>query len=250
MQVRELALFAGAGGGVLGSHLCGWRTVAAVEISDFCRRVLRARQCEGHLPEFPVYEDVRTFDGTPWRDHVDIITGGFPCQDISSAGNGAGLAGARSGLWREFARIIGEARPPFALIENSPLLSGRGLNVVLGDLASMGYDASWGVVGARDTGAPHRRDRMWVLAYSSKDRLQLLREQTRDCSGASRPRCAENGEHDRGRGRWWPLEPGVQRMAHGVADRMERLAAIGNGQVPAVVPLVLGHLIEQALTCG
>src|ERR1043166_7098544 len=102
--LRELALFAGAGGGLLGSRLCGWRTVCAVEIDDYCRRVLLQRQRDGMLDKFPIWDDVRTFDGRPWRGCVDIVTGGFPCQDISSAGKGAGIDGEKSGLWREFSR--------------------------------------------------------------------------------------------------------------------------------------------------
>ena len=108
MALRELALFAGAGGGILGGHLLGWRTVAAVEIEDYPRAVLLQRQADGILPRFPVWDDVCTFNGKPWRGKVDVISGGFPCQDISAAGKGAGISGERSGLWSEFARIIGE----------------------------------------------------------------------------------------------------------------------------------------------
>jgi len=162
--MNELALFAGAGGGILGAHLLGWRTVCAVELDEYARRVLLARQDDGCLPPFPIWDDIRTFNGTPWAGRVDIVTGGFPCQDISTAGKGAGITGAKSGLWREMARVIGEVRPRFALVENSPALTSRGLGTVLGDLAALGYDARWGVLGAHHAGAPHKRDRIWILA--------------------------------------------------------------------------------------
>jgi len=177
--LRELALFAGAGGGILGGHLLGWRTVCAVEFAAFPRSVLLARQRDGMLPAFPVWDDVRTFDGKPWRGHVDVISGGFPCQDISVAGKGDGLDGERSGLWSEMARIIGEVQPRFAFVENSPMLTSRGLDRVLGDLSTLGYDAEWGVVGADDAGAPHRRERIWILAYTAGERLEFTEaEQT------------------------------------------------------------------------
>lgn len=122
------------------------------------------RQNDGLLPTFPIWDDVRTFDGKPWRGIVDVVSGGFPCQDISSAGKGAGIDGERSGLWREMARIIGEVRPQFAFVENSPMLTVRGLGRVLGDLAEMGFDARWGVVSAASQGAPHKRERIWIAA--------------------------------------------------------------------------------------
>lgn len=170
--MNELALFAGAGGGILGGHLLGWRTVCAVEFASYPRRVLLARQRDGFLPHFPIWDDVRTFDGKPWRGRVDVISGGFPCTDISAAGKGAGIDGENSGLWREMARIIGEVRPRYVLVENSPMLTSRGLGRVLGDLAEMGIDADWGVLGADDAGAPHRRDRIWILGYAPGQGLQ------------------------------------------------------------------------------
>jgi len=173
-QLRELALFAGAGGGILGGHLLGWRTVCAVEFAAYPRSVLLARQRDGMLPAFPCWDDVRTFDGKPWRGHVDVISGGFPCQDISIAGKGDGLDGERSGLWSEMARIISEVQPRFAFVENSPMLTSRGLGRVLGDLSQMGYSAEWGVVGADDAGAPHRRERIWILAYTNSIPVQFV----------------------------------------------------------------------------
>lgn len=163
--MNELHLFAGAGGGIYGGQLLGHTTVCAVEIESYCRQVMHQRQRDGVFPRFPIWDDVTTFDGRPWKGSVDIVAGGFPCQDISAAGKGAGLAGKRSGLWAEFARIIGEIQPRFAFIENSPLLRTRGLVTVLQDLAKMGYDARWCVLGAWHAGAPHKRDRMWILAY-------------------------------------------------------------------------------------
>lgn len=271
--MNELALFAGAGGGILGGMLHGWRTVAAVEIEDYPRRVLLQRQADGILPRFPVWDDVRTFDGKPWRGKVDVVTGGFPCQDISAAGKGAGIEGERSGLWSEFARIIGEVRPRYVLVENSPMLVGRGLTRVLGDLAEMGYDALWGIIGAHHVGAPHKRDRIWIvgeLADSMRDGSQRERSQrtiARQAGLCYRARRDEEqhlpdtenerllrrersggedtGERESdGRGeavdagrQWWATEPRLGRVAHGVAHRVDRLKAIGNGQVPAVVRL-------------
>jgi DNA (cytosine-5)-methyltransferase 1 len=167
--MRELALFAGAGGGILGGLLLGWRTVCAVEINAYCARRLMQRQNEGHLPPFPIWDDVRTFDGHPWRGLVDVVSGGFPCQNISSVGQRAGIDGQHSGLWREFARIIGEVQPHFTFVENSSMLTSLGLGRVLGDLAEMGYDAEWGVLGANNVGAPHQRSRIWIIARKVSD---------------------------------------------------------------------------------
>jgi len=162
--MNELALFAGAGGGILGGKLLGWRTVCAVEWEPYPASVLCARQNDGLLPPFPIWDDVQTFDGRPWEGIVDVVSGGFPCQDISAAGKGAGIDGKRSGMWGEMARIIHEVRPRFVFVENSPMLTSRGLGRVLGDLASMGFNARWGVLGAADVGANHQRDRIWIVA--------------------------------------------------------------------------------------
>jgi len=162
--MNELALFAGAGGGILGGHLLGWQTVCAVEWEQYPASVLCARQNDGILPTFPIWDDIQTFDGKPWRGIVDVVSGGFPCQDISAAGGGAGIEGERSGMWREMARVVHEVRPKYVFVENSPMLTSRGLGTVLGDLATMGFDAKWGVLSAADVGAPHKRDRIWILA--------------------------------------------------------------------------------------
>lgn len=187
--MNELALFAGAGGGILGGHLLGWQCVCAVEYNKYARNVLLARQRDGCLPKFPIWDDVRTFDGKPWKGVVDVVSGGFPCQDISSAGKGAGIEGARSGLWKEMARIIGEVRPQFAFVENSPLLIRRGLTTVLSDLAEMGYDAAWGIVSAADCGAPHKRQRLWCLAWNTYSRddseKRKISQQASNSSGGS-----------------------------------------------------------------
>ena len=284
-SLNELALFAGAGGGILGGHLLGWRTVCAVEWEPYPASVLCARQNEGLLPPFPIWDDVQTFDGKPWRGIVDVVSGGFPCQDISAAGKGAGIDGERSGMWREMARIIREVGPRFVFVENSPMLTSRGLGAVLGDLATMGFDAKWGVLGAADVGANHQRDRIWIraeLANTNRNRLhgsktEWDRESQRticqdqsDNRGEIRgeiDRCSEfgsqkeisdtqtiglqgSGQHEQpidsktsrqrkadgliyGRSpEFWAIEPNVGRVAHGVATRVDRIKAIGNGQVP------------------
>jgi len=188
--MNELALFAGAGGGILGGKLLGWRTVCAVEWEAYAASVLCARQNDGALPAFPIWDDVRTFDGRPWRGIVDVVSGGFPCQDISAAGKGAGIEGERSGMWTEMARIIGEVRPAYAFVENSPMLTSRGLGRVLGDLAALGYDARWGVLGAVDAGAPHKRDRIWIVAdarrITTRPDTDIQREAVGLCSHTQR----------------------------------------------------------------
>jgi len=273
--VNELALFAGAGGGILGGLLLGWRTVCAVELDAYCRSVLLARQRDGLLQRFPIWDDIRTFNGHPWRGHVDVVSGGFPCQDISCAGRGAGLAGERSGLWFEMFRVIGEVRPAYVFAENSPMLRTRGLDVVLKGLAELGYDAAWGVLGAWHVGAPHRRNRMWIVAAHPRP-LQATRlrrrcrngrhtENARRADGnahGERKRCAQHEPAKRagdagdalrqqsGRSRgvdgpeervtgnegWWDIHR-FARVDDGVADRVERIRATGNGQVPAVAAL-------------
>lgn len=175
--------------------MLGWRTVCAVEVDEYARNVLIARQNDGCLEPFPVWDDVRTFDGKPWRGIVDVVSGGFPCQDISVAGKGAGLKGARSGLWGEMARIIGEVRPEYAFIENSPMLIIRGLDRVLCDLAAMGYSAKWGVIGAADAGAPHKRDRVWIVAHSDLSERGPQREA---CNGLERPDSVPQREESAG----------------------------------------------------
>lgn len=160
--MREMHLFAGAGGGILGGMLLGHTPVCAVEIEPFCQAVLRQRQVDGILPEFPIFSDIKEFDGTPWRGHVDVVAGGFPCQDISAAGKGAGIHGERSSLFFELARVVREVGPRYVFLENSPMLIHRGLDVVLGTLADMGYGSCWGVISAADCGANHLRKRVWI----------------------------------------------------------------------------------------
>ena len=302
--MNELALFAGAGGGILGGHLLGWRTVCAVEWEPYAAGVLLARQNDGILPPFPVWDDVRTFDGRAWRGIVDVVSGGFPCQDISCAGKGAGIDGERSGMWVEMARIIGEVGPRFVLVENSPMLTLRGLGRVLSDLVALGYDARWGVLGADDAGAPHVRKRIWIVGElddakrvgrparghdhgehdgdfvgaADQDAVEVADADAGRCAqcdagqwGLSKPdaggetisdadeagceqqrRAEPDGSEQFApeRGGWWGAEPGVGRVADGVAARVDRLAALGNGQVPSVAALAWRVLAEETLRQG
>ena len=256
----------------MGGRLLGWRTVCAVEFAAYPRRVLLARQRDGLLDRFPIWDDVRTFAGKPWRGHVDVVSGGFPCQDISCAGKGAGLTGDRSGLWVEMARIVREVGPRYVFVENSPMLTSRGLGVVLGDLASLGYDARWGVLGACDAGAPHKRERIWILATNANSER---RREEQECvergedqavsrydgasehvadseeghAGQPQQQPCRNGQrtdreevwgklrHEPARCGWWSAEPSLDRVADGIPARVDRLAALGNGQVPAVAAL-------------
>jgi len=252
--LNELALFAGAGGGILGGHLLGWRTVCAVEWEAYPASVLCARQNDGFLPPFPIWDDVQTFDGKPWRGIVDVVSGGFPCQDISAGGKGEGIDGERSGMWREMARVIHEVRPRFVFVENSPMLTSRGLGTVLGDLATMGFDAKWGVLGAADVGANHQRDRIWIVGKNVANTdcglrggRGTIRQSGKDKSGRVHIKEIKQTEYDlwcktfgcspirreeTESRNWWKVEPNVGRVVDGLATRVEQIRAIGNGQVP------------------
>jgi DNA (cytosine-5)-methyltransferase 1 len=239
-QVRglnELALFAGAGGGILGGKLLGWRTICAVESNAYCREVLLQRQAEGHLQRFPIWDDVRTFSGAQWKGATDVVSGGWPCQDVSKIGTGKGLLGERSGLWSQLARIVLSVEPRYVFLENSPTLLGRGMGRVLGDLHCMGFDVEWGVLGARQTcGAPHKRDRVWIMgAHPQRHRLEREREGRAEEGAANRP---SHGGHPS----WWEAESRFSRVADDVANRVERTQAIGNGQVPAVAAIAFSLL--------
>ena len=268
--------------------LLGHQPVCAVEIDEHCQQVLSARHKDGCVPWFPIFSDVKEFDGRPWAGCVDLVAGGFPCQDISIAGRGAGITGERSGLWSEMARIVGEVRPRYVFVENSPVLTSRGLGRVLWDLATLGYDTEWGVLGAADLGAPHRRDRIWIVADTTSISQRKPPDETIAIANGWNPRHESGlgGEHvhsvshansiavqgvepapqtrrhkrqagfhyREGSFPTWPDDPaetpesGLGRVADGVPNRLDRLKALGNGQVPRVAAAAFAELIGRLTT--
>ena len=232
-MINELALFAGGGGSILAGKLLGWRTICAVEIDSGARGIIFDRQRDGVVEKFPIWDDVRTFDGKPWRNYVNVITAGFPCQDISQCGKGKGIEGERSGLWVEAKRIIREVRPQRVLLENSPMLTSRGLGTVLGDLAELGFDARWGVFRASTIGACHQRARIYLVAYPNGSKLQSM-----DISEPIRIDTKESRRRQFARAvdatipaddyTKMPRDPDV------LARGMDGLKATGNGWVPPV----------------
>ena len=241
-----LDLFSGIGGFSVGLEKAGFTTTAFCEIDPYAQKVLKK-----HWPEVPIYDDVRQITADRLASdgiNVDVITAGFPCQDISLAGNQEGLDGERSGLWSECARLLGEIRPRYAIFENvTNLLAGqRGdwFKRVLWDISALGYDAEWHCIPASAVGAHHRRDRVWIVAYPSSEGLEGS-EEARD--------NGENGEKPRKqlitglRGvsrRTWAAEPSVGRVANGIPKRSHRLRCLGNAVVPKI-PESIGHSICQ-----
>ena len=244
--MNELALFAGAGGGILGGKLLGWKTVCAVEIEEYPRNVLLARQDDGCLPPFPVWDDIRTFDGKPWRDVVDCISGGFPCQDISVCGKGAGLEGERSGLWSEMRRIISEVRPSYVFVENSPALAFRGGLRVIGDLASMGYMGRNCCLGGFSVGGCSNGERMWIVASAANCPMLEGLDLSEPLIAYSEESCRR--QHSRAVGEMLSQDDysGLKRNSDDVADGMDRLKAIGNGQNPFLAALAWRLLTSNA----
>jgi DNA (cytosine-5)-methyltransferase 1 len=252
-QITFGSLFAGIGGIDLGFERSGMACKWQVEIDPYAQRVLAK-----HWPDVRRHDDVRTWP-QPDTERVDVIAGGFPCQDISYAGKGAGLAGERSGLFYEVARIVREMGPRVVVLENVAALLTRGMGDVLGTLASLGYDAEWHCIPAAAVGAPHRRDRVFVVSYSQGKRLGERRAWR--ASGLSSrkkdsSKLADAASHkgrklhgnSQGHGRNWIAEPAVGRVADGIPNRVDRLRGLGNAVVPQVAEFV-GRMVVEALNC-
>lgn len=223
------SLFSGIGGIDLGLERAGMECRWQIEIDPFCQKVLSV-----HWPNVRKYGDITTVEGSE-LEPVDLLVGGFPCQDVSHAGLRTGIDGSRSGLWREFARLIRDLRPSFALVENVPGLADRGLSRVLGDLAEIGFDAEWTIISACSFGAPHPRERLFILAYPASERQGQLRRL--ECATESTPK---RNIH------WAQREPECRRVVNGVPYGVERLTAIGNSVVPQVAEWI-GRRIMTAI---
>ena len=262
-----LDLFTGIGGFSLAAS---WVWGEELDLAGFCEQdAYCGKVLKKNFPDVPIYPDIKELRGE-WFQDIDLITGGFPCQDISVAGKGAGIDGDRSGLWSELCRIISEVRPRYALIENVPMLIHRGLERVLFDLTEIGYDAEWQVIGADDVGARHKRKRIWIVAYPGH--LRGRHDESRDVglrSGkqaetaignasqfevagpgkepetvaytqhAGRPDTGTVPHTDERIGDIWTVEPDVGRVANGVPKRVDRLRGLGNAIVPQIAALIM-----------
>jgi len=235
--MRELSLFTGAGGGVLGSKLLGWETIGYVEYETYCQKILKQRIADGILDAAPIFGDIRNFISEGYADAykgmVDVVAAGFPCQPFSVAGKGAGEDDPRN-MWPQTIEVIRRVRPRFAFLENVPgLLAHKYIRRIFGDLAESGYDCRWRIVSAAEVGAPHRRDRLWVVANDRSQRGEGLQSKA-----IYREQRVPWGKDVRGiedlRNRPDIPDPLVRRMGDGVAFGLDRLKAIGNGQVSIV----------------
>lgn len=226
--MKVLDLFSGIGGFSLGLEQAGMTTKAFCEVDKKAKLVLQK-----HWPLVPIFDDVKTLKGED-VGAVDVVCGGFPCQDLSTAGTGKGLAGERSGLWFEFCRIIDETRPKYAIIENVSVLRSRGLETVLRTLNEIGYDAQWHCISASSLGAPHQRDRVWIIAYS-----HLSPSQGRSLSSRIHEEHAIFVGKD-----WWKMSSCLHRVDDGVPKRVDRLKQLGNAVVP-FIPELLGRAIMK-----
>ena len=234
------SLFAGIGGMDLGLERSGMTCKWQVEIDPFARRVLAK-----HWPDVRQHDDVRTFPPTAAEEwSVDLVCGGFPCQDISFAGPGAGINGARSGLWLEYARIIRDLRPRYVLVENVSALLVRGMGEVLGTLAALGLDAEWSCIPASAIGAPHRRDRIFIVAYSDSHKHLCGMAEGQEGSGQAKEIFGSKPV----RTTWWDSEPRLGRVADGIPSSVvePRLQGLGNSVVPQVAEWIGRRIIAMS----
>lgn len=234
-MLTVLDLFSGIGGFSLGlERTGGFRTVGFCEIKPRSQAVLAK-----HWPGIPCHADVVTYNFN--RGEADVVVGGFPCQDISDAGLRAGLSGERSGLWSEMVRAYRVVRPKYGIVENVAALLGRGMGTVLGDLAEIGYDAEWHCIPAGHIGAPHERDRVWIVAHAASE------------PGVHEPNVEETAQRLRDdldtwrADPWDETRPRVCRVEDGLPDRVDRTEQLGNAVVPQI-PELIGHAILDAGT--
>ncbi len=270
--MRELSLFSGARGGLLGTKLLGWRTVGYVEWNDYCQRVLAQRIADGYLDRAPIFGDVRQFvesgAARQYRGFADVVTGGFPCQPFSVAGKQAAANDERN-MWPATRDCIRDVQPRSVLLENVPgLISCGYLGTVLTELAALGYVGRWGVFGASHAGAVQERERLWIVAHTinqgqigrckkperrtkfrGKNSQNVADTDSTQCQGMRGTFGVQQEYSDAGRsGRWWRVDPaddpesGVGRMAPRMADGVDRLKAIGNGQIPLMAAIAWEEL--------
>lgn len=244
-----LDLFSGIGGFSLGLERAGMKTIAFCEIDKKCQHVLNK-----HWPDVKIYDDVRTLKDVK----ADVVCGGFPCQDISIAGKGKGIVdGTRSGLWSEFKRIIDEVKPEYAIIENVARLRYNGLRTVLYDLWSIGYDAEWHIIPAYAVGAPHRRERIWIIAYPIGlygRRIINYQDVVQD------NKQWQVSENIRGWHGWWYWlashvfdgngrkdTTGTSRVDDGIQRRVDRIKQLGNSVIPQIPELIGKAILANKL---
>ena len=260
------SLFSGVGGFDLGFERAGWGCAWQVEIDPYCNQVL-----EKHWPHVRRHDDIRTFDASDF-EHVDAIIGGFPCQDVAWVGHGDGINGSRSGLFREMLRVVRDMEPRFVVLENVAALLDRGIREVLGALATLGFDAEWNCYRASQFGAPHLRDRVFILAYRPADapepsggrvlanagsESRFIQQPLRHAyqaeladggaalAGDQLARLPDYGQASTGVGAW-AAEPGLGRLVCGAANRMDRHRALGNIVVPEVAEYLARRLVTHA----
>lgn len=240
--MRYLSLFTGVGGGDLAfQHLLGWECVGYVEWDQYCQRVIAQRIEDGVFDSAPIFGDVREFvqsgAAAEYRGVADVVTGGFPCQPFSVAGKRKGADDPRN-MWPATIAAVRQVRPRYCFFENVPgLLSSGYFGTIVNDLAESGYSVRWRRLSAAEVGAPHKRDRLWIVAHANSGRCEQRDKGQRAISVT---------KSERVQGAWWCVEPGLDRVAHGVADRTNRLKAIGNGIVPAVAATAWHLLTEEA----
>ncbi len=254
--VNVMSLCSGIGGLDLGVQLAipNARTVVYVEREAYCCEILLSRMDTKQLDAAPLWTDLKTFDGYPWRGKVDLIIGGYPCQPFSVAGKRRGAHDSRH-LWNDVARTIGEVRPTAVFLENVPGHLSMGLRDVRSDLEAMGFSVEAGLFSAEEIGAPHRRERLFVLAYAASDGWQQRWTESGGREGGSsiikcggaiskttfppRPLDGEAWEH------WHGPKPAIRRDPNGVPNRVDRLRACGNGVVPQQAAFALQTLMRQ-----
>lgn len=243
MDMTFGSLFAGIGGFDIGFEAAGMKCLWQVEIDPFASKVL-----EKHWPSVERFRDIREF--YPKRKHrVDVICGGFPCQDISLAGKGGGLHGERSGLWSEYFRVLGILRPRYVVVENSSALLGRGIYGVLGDLAQLGYDAEWQSFFASDFGLPHRRKRIFIVAYPHKiirgKRTRLGSVENGTCEVFAADATERTAVRVQTSDQFVGMDDGLSRRVYS-----HRASAVGNAVVTHAAEWVARRIIDHSRKCG